>query len=165
MKTCMVYTIIPPCAVALFFEVVLRSLWDADTRQKGAFHMDTCFRDLKILLAQESASRQAVLTEMLESGGAKVTACRSIQAFLPTFERGPASFDAILTDLPATGPEANAMLLRLWQTVPQIPLVIIGSMRAYEGYSFPFGLDIAARIFEPLSRSQLETCFMRIPNT
>ena len=165
MKTCMVYTIIPPCAVALFFEVVLRSLWDADTRQKGAFHMDICFRDLKILLAQESASRQAVLTEMLESGGAKVTACRSIQAFFPTFESCPASFDVILTDLPATGPEANAMLLRLWQTVPQIPLVIIGPMRAYEGYSFPFGLDIAARIFEPLSRSQLEACFMRIPNT
>lgn len=147
------------------FEVVLRLLWDADTRKKGAFHMDTCFWDLNILLAQEIAVRQAALTEILESGGAKVTACRSVQAFLPTLESCPASFDVILTDLPATGPEANAMLLRLRQTVPQIPLVIIGPMRAYEGYSFPFGLDIAARIFEPLSRSQLEACFMRILNT
>lgn len=127
--------------------------------------MDTCFWNLNILLAQEIAVRQAALTEMLESGGAKVTACRNIQAFLPTFERGPTSFDAILTDLPATGSEANALLLGLWQTVPQIPLVLIGPMRAYEGYSFPFGLDIAARIFEPLSRSQLEACFMRILNT
>lgn len=124
--------------------------------------MNTCIsylRNLDILLMRETTSGQAALKAMLESCGAKVTACRSTQELFHSLESCRASVDAILIDLPLTGQEAYTMLLRLRQVAPQIPLVIVGPMRDYEGYSFPFGLDITARTFEPLSVSQLESCF------
>ena len=124
--------------------------------------MNTCIsylRNLDILLMRETTSGQAALKAMLESCGAKVTACRSTQELFHSLESCRASVDAILIDLPLTGQEAYARLLRLRQAAPQISLVIVGTMRDYEGYSFPFGLDITARIFEPLSVPQLESCF------
>lgn len=57
------------------------------------------------------------------------------------------------------GPGIGELLLRLRQAAPQIPLVVVGTMRSYEGYGFPFGMDITARTFEPLSLGQLEAYF------
>ena len=124
--------------------------------------MDTCFsylRGLHMLMTRETASCDAALMTLLESVGARATVCGDGQALIRRLGAAPASFDAVFTDLPPALPEANALLLRLRQAAPQIPLVVVGPMRSYEGYGLPFGMDITARTFEPLSLGQLEAYF------
>ena len=130
--------------------------------EKGRFRVDTCFsylRGLHMLMTRETASCDAALMTLLESVGARATVCGDGQALIRRLGAAPASFDAVFTDLPPALPEANALLLRLRQAAPQIPLVVVGPMRSYEGYGFPFGMDITARTFEPLSLGQLEAYF------
>lgn len=118
---------------------------------------------LRILCTQENALNCEMMKTMLSSAGGRVTVCNDREAVLRRLENAESDgFDVVLTDLPDTGQQAECFLEALRQRSPQLPVVIVGQTQPFEGYCFPVGENIVARIQEPMSFSQLENCLLTV---
>jgi DNA-binding NtrC family response regulator len=84
-----------------------------------------------ILLVEDDRELRALLVEVLEDAGYRVTACASVESALRALEAGP-DIDVVVTDLVMPGRRGHELLRAVRERRPEIHVIIITAFGSIE---------------------------------